>query len=466
MGDTDTGMATTIRAMTLRSDEPRDPPMVHQKGPRIATPDGSPRENKRRFADGRRWIIKGGASIVDQAMLAGANFVANVLLARWLPPAQYGAFTLAYSVFLLFGTFHTSVFSEPMLVFGAGKYAQRFRRYIGLLTLGHIAVMVPICLILIGVSVLLGRVYPVEVQRALEALAFAGPFMLLLWLLKRAFYVSLKPEWAVLGGASYLVLLLGSFFLLRAVNKVSPAMTFLAMGWSGLPATLLLMKRLRPQWRDAGDLRAAEVIDGHWRYSRWAVGSSILTWIPGNIYFTVLPAWAGLEGVASLRALTNLVLPVGNTIGALSLLLVPLLARNRTKGRKRLTRTMAVFLALFLAGAGIYYLGLVFFRGDVVRILYGGRYSEIVPLVPLVGLLAVTAGFTAVFGAALRALERPDEVFWSYVVSSAVAFGAGIILARTLGTAGALWGLLLSSAATTAMMSLFFRRFSARQERL
>ncbi|HVP18667.1 MAG TPA: hypothetical protein VMU36_06690 [Spirochaetia bacterium] len=433
--------------------------MVRQKGRRIATTNGSSRETV-----GWRWIVKGGASIVDQATLAGANFVANLLLARWLPPAQYGAFTLAYSVFLLFGTFHTSVFSEPMLVFGAGKYAQRFRRYIGLLTLGHLAVMVPICLILIGVSVLLGRVYPIEVQLALQGLAFAGPFILLLWLLKRALYVSLKPEWAALAGASYLVLLLGSFFLLRAVKKISPEMTFMAMGWSCLPATLLLMKRLRPQWRAVGDLRAAEVFEGHWRYSRWAVGSSILTWIPGNIYFAVLPAWAGLEGVAALRALTNLVLPVGNAIGALSLLLVPLLSRNRAEGRKRLTRTMAVFLALFLAGAGVYYLGLIFFRGDIVRILYGGRYGEIVPLVPLVGLLAFTAGITAVFGAALRAFERPDEVFWSYVVSSAVAFGAGIILARTLAAAGALWGLLLSSTATAAMTFLFFRRFSTKEE--
>ena len=418
-----------------------------------------------RFGDARRWLIKGGSSIVDQAMLAGANFVVNLLLARWLPPSQYGAFVLAYSVFLLFGTFHTSVFTEPMLVFGAGMYAQRFRKYIGLLTLGHIAVMAPICLLLLGASVLLGNVYSAEVQRTLAALAFSGPFMLLLWLLKRAFYAGLKPEWAVLGAASYLVLLLGSFFLLRAANKVSPAMALLAMGWSGLPATLLFVWRLRPQWGATGGLRAAEVIGEHWKYSRWAVGSAVLTWIPGNIYFILLPAWAGLEGVAALRALTNLVLPVGHSIGALSLLLVPLLARSRKEGRHRIKRTMEVFLTLFLGGAGIYYLGLVFFRGDVVRILYGGRYVDIVPLIPVVGLLAFIASFTAVWGAALRALGRPDKVFWSYLVSSAVTLGAGIFLAKKLAIAGALWGLLLSSATTAVMMLLLFKSLTARQER-
>ena len=418
----------------------------------------------RRFTDARRWLFKGGASIADQAMLAGANFVVNLLLARWLPPARYGAFTLAYSVFLLVGTFHTAVFSEPMLVFGAGAWAPRFRRYVGLLTLGHFALMAPICLILLGASFFLGRLYSTEVQYALAALAFAGPFMLLLWLLKRAFYVNLKPEWAVLAGGSYLVLLLASFFVLRAVHGVSPSTVFVAMAGSGLPATALLIRRLRPRWGSSDDLRAAEVIAGHWRYSRWAVGSAALTWIPGNIYFALLPAWAGLEGVADLRALTNLVLPVGNSISALSLLLVPLLSRGLRQGRRRMTRTITVFLALFLAGAGVYYLGLVAFRADIVRILYGGRYAAVVPLVPLVGLLTFTASFTAVWGAALRVLERPDMVFWSYLVSSAVALGAGVFLARNLATAGALWGLLLSSTVTAALMFLFFWRLSGTRE--
>jgi O-antigen/teichoic acid export membrane protein len=126
---------------------------------------------------------------------------------------------------------------------------------------------------------------------------------------------------------------------------------------------------------------------------------------------------------------------------------------------------MEVFLTLFLGGAGIYYLGLVFFRGDVLRILYGGRYVDIVPLIPVVGLLAFIASFTAVWGAALRALGRPDKVFWSYLVSSAVTLGAGIFLAKKLAIAGALWGLLLSSATTAVMMLLLFKSLTARQER-
>ena len=108
-------------------------------------------------ADARGWLLKGGASIADQAMLAGANFILNVLLGRWLPPVQYGAFALSYSIFLLLGTFHTASFSEPMMVFGAGKYADRFGRYIGVLTMGHLVVTVPLSILLLVASFLLGR---------------------------------------------------------------------------------------------------------------------------------------------------------------------------------------------------------------------------------------------------------------------------------------------------------------------
>ena len=85
------------------------------------------------------WATKGGFALIDQALFAGANFLVNILLARWLTPTEYGAFALAYSVFLLLGTFHTAIFTEPMMVFGAGKHAEQFEKYLGILLRGHLS---------------------------------------------------------------------------------------------------------------------------------------------------------------------------------------------------------------------------------------------------------------------------------------------------------------------------------------
>ena len=69
----------------------------------------------------RPWLGKGFWALLDQGLFSGANFLVNILLARWLPPEEYGAFAVAMSVFYLLAGFHTAVLTEPMMVFGAGK---------------------------------------------------------------------------------------------------------------------------------------------------------------------------------------------------------------------------------------------------------------------------------------------------------------------------------------------------------
>ena len=40
------------------------------------------------------WVGKGSLAVLDQGLFAGSNFMLNVLLARWLAPADFGAFAL------------------------------------------------------------------------------------------------------------------------------------------------------------------------------------------------------------------------------------------------------------------------------------------------------------------------------------------------------------------------------------
>jgi len=49
----------------------------------------------------RPFVNKVLASIADQATSSTANFVMNVLLARWLAPAEYGSFSVSWSFCLV-----------------------------------------------------------------------------------------------------------------------------------------------------------------------------------------------------------------------------------------------------------------------------------------------------------------------------------------------------------------------------
>ena len=413
------------------------------------------------------WVGKGSLAILDQGLFASSNFLLNVMLARWLTPSEYGAFAFAFSVFLLFGVFHSALFTDPMLVFGPGKYHERFPEYLGLLLRGHFVLMLPAAALLAATAFLLGRVYSPAVERAFLALAIAGPFILLLWLLRRAFYVRLNPGWAAVGGVFYLVVLLTSILVVRRAGLLSPATGFLAMATASLTASLILFAMLRPRLAtDSSTMRA--VAADHWRYGRWLAATAGIGWLPGNIYYVLLPASLGLEAAGALKALMNLAMPALHSITALSGLLLPVLVVNRKQsGSLGMVKTMRSFFALFLLGSTLYLAVLWGVRSELFRVLYAGKYTEYAswPLL-LTGVLPLAACVTAVLGNTLCALERPDRVFWCYLGSSIVALLIGIPLIVTMGVRGALLGQLFSSLTAGALMFWFYRRFLRKARKL
>jgi O-antigen/teichoic acid export membrane protein len=404
---------------------------------------------------------KGTLAVTDQALFSGANFLVNILLARWLSPAEYGAYSLAFAVFLLFAALHSAILIEPMMVFGAGKYSSRFPRYLRVLIGGHFGVMVPVSLLLFGATLLLGRLYSPQASDAFRGLLFAAAAILLFWLVRRVFYVLLQPAFGVISGALYFVFLIGGVAALKYTGHLSIVTAFAAMGAAGLVASLIMLARFVPAWRSrASEPTLKQVSTDHWRYGRWAMATAVIGWFPGHVYYALLPAWLGLEGAGGLRALMNFVMPVLQAISALTMLLLPMLVRDRVQGgSKKMNRTMLMFLALFCGGAVIYLTGLWLFRGSVFQIFYGGKYSQYAgwPLL-LTGLLPLGTCASAVLGDGLRALERPDSIFWCYAGSMIGAVAVGIPLSAAIGINGALLGLLASSLITIAMMAWFYRK--------
>jgi O-antigen/teichoic acid export membrane protein len=167
-----------------------------------------------------------------------------------------------------------------------------------------------------------------------------------------------------------------------------------------------------------------------------------------------------------LKALLNLAMPALHTIAALGVLLLPILVRDRDCGGPRaMKRTMKLSLALFLLGSACYLALLWGFRLQIFHFLYAGKYDAYAswPLL-LVGLLPIAQSLPSVMAGALRALERPNLVFWSFVGSGVLALALGVPLVSSLGVGGALVGIVASYVLTGALM-LFFRMRSVPRKR-
>ncbi len=421
--------------------------------------------NSRKVKAVTRSVGKGGLAILDQGLFGGANFVVNILLARWLTPTEFGAFGLAQAVFLLFAAFHSAILIEPMMVFGSGKYADRLQHYLGILLWGHFGLMLPVSLVLVGVAFALREIYSVAVEQALLALAATGACMLLLLLLRQIFYVRLQPGWSAMSAGIYCAAGLSCLYAIWTAGYLSSVTAFGALAVGSVSASALSLYRIRPKYFPNGSqLTARAVAQDHWSYGRWSTATALLMWLPGNIYYTLLPAWVGLEGVAGLKALMNLVMPLLQSISAVSNLVVPQMVRDlREGGTERLAKRIRIGLVVFCAPCFLYLGAIWFFRNEIFGWLYHGKYVEYAawPLL-LVGLLPLCRGIVAIFGGSLRALERPDQIFRSYVVSKVVGLVLGVPLAAWAGVSGAAAGLLLSSIATAVGMAWLNRRILAK----
>jgi O-antigen/teichoic acid export membrane protein len=413
------------------------------------------------FARLQAWAVRGGASILQQGLFAGSHFAMNVLLARWMTPASYGAFALAYSFFVLMLSLYMALFCEPLLVYGAGRYEGLFSAYIRILLRGHFLLLLPVSLLLVLIAPLIGRFYTHEFQVAFVSLAAVGPFLPLVWLFRAVYYARLNPYAGTVAGACYFVLLLLSMWALRVFGILSPATALGAVGVSSFLVCAGCIYDIHKGEQTQSGLPEgmnARVLSDHWRYGRWAAFTAIATWIPANIYYALLPARFGLEGTAMLRAMMNLMYPLLHSFLALLMLLIPILVRQRERsGLQFSKRTTLQLIALYIPVGVLFLFFVTVFRAPILRLLYAGRYNSVSMWVVLcVATLPITTGVIGLLGSALRSFERPHLAFFGYLPSTITALAVGVPLAIRYGVSGAASGLILSDLSAIVALSICF----------
>ena len=401
----------------------------------------------------QNWIIRGGWAIADQGLFALANVLLNVLIANWLSPAEYGAFAVAYSVFLFLGAFHTALITEPLLVFGAGKYATQASAYLAKVIRGHWLLTVSGSLILGVAAIAFALAGMTTMSEALLGLSLSAPFSLMMWLARRAAYLRFQTRLATFGSAFYSILIVIGLFSLSSLHRVSIFSALLVVGLAGAITGIGMWLELT---RTIGDrnksLNSRSVIISHWQYGRWAAATSMLMWVPLNLFFVVLSATVNLEASATLKALSNLVLPLLQVNAALGSLLLPAMVARITQ--ESLIKLVRLCLVLFASVAIAYSTSVWIFSRPLVHVLYGGQYDSQVALLAVLLAIPLFDGLMMVLSTTLRACEMPDRVFWAQLVIAIFVLTVGIATAGKYGIWGAAGSIVAGEAIGTALLAI------------
>lgn len=397
-----------------------------------------------------RWFRRGATALADQSMFATSGLVVNIVLARWFPVEEYGAYALAFSVYLFLTTLHNAVLLEPMTVLGPASYRNSLPEYLGRLVRFHFAVTLFLGLAVgIGGSVF-GHFYRGSVlPSALWGACVGTPFMLFFWLWRRAAYLELRPDMALRGAAVNTLANVALMFFFHARGWLNPFTAFVVQAIAGILASLVLIVSVRPQlqspWLDDAMRR---ILKQHWGYGRWVVVTAFVFWVAGDAYYVILASTASMSDVAILRAVQNLVRPVSQFILAITLLLVPWAsARFADHERVMFRRAINRITFIFTGAAVAYMLGLVVFGKWLTELVYGGKYTQSAYLLFLVALPVLFTAAAEGPAIAVRAMQMPSELLWAYAAGAVPTVLFGVLLARHWGIVGGALGLGISSCA-------------------
>jgi O-antigen/teichoic acid export membrane protein len=414
------------------------------------------------------WAMKGGLALADQGIFAGSNFVISILLARWLSAEQYGTFAVVFAAFLFLVNFHQALLLEPMLVFGGSVYRNCLRRYLKGLLAMHVAMSL---VFVFGLAVSAAVAYRMGQSEglpgALLGLAFSAPTVLLLWLVKRTFYLKLSPGPSVGAALLYCALTMTGLAVVYHRHLLSPLTAFLLMGIGGLGSSAVLLVYLAaklPKTEDGPSMM--ETWGKHWRYGRWALGANAMMWIPINSLYPLVSKFSTLAAAGELKALMNFASPMLQACAAFSSLMLPYAARVlESRGGAGVQIILKRMTLLCVACAVPYWALLLVFNRAAFQFLYSGRYAGVAHLMPVVALASIAG--SAFFGPCivLRAMEAPRLVFAAVSLSSIVAVAAGIPLTWAFGVSGAVWSIALSEALAFVAAVVLLRRKARQSER-
>ena len=398
-----------------------------------------------------RFGQRGIAAALDIGLYAAGNLVLNVLLARAAGPHRYGLFTAVFVAYLFGATLHESVFTEPMLVFGAKESDEHRPAYLGSLLRGHLTVMVPLGAV---TAVIAALTLDGDVRGTVVAAALAAPILTAGQMTSRAAYLGDRPWLPATSSSAYALAVVVGAVVLRVGDRLTPPTAFGALALAAVVGAAPVVRALGMLSHGLGAIRP--IVRRHWSYGRWSAAASTIRWVPANLPIVAVSAWTGFEGASRLRAAGLFTTPALLGISAVSLLALPSFARDESlervarRARRVATGLAAAGLVLVPAAAAI--------GPGLVAAVLGESFRPSRLLIVVIALIPSVTCISAVYGALLRAVERPAAVFRGSVVAAGLTLACGLPLIAWRGPEGAAIGLVISNVGMAATLVASARR--------
>ena len=390
-------------------------------------------------------------ALADQGVVSLGTFLTSVVLARSLPPAEYGVFILVFGTVVFLNGVQGSLIGFPLSIKAAAADQEGLEEF----TAAALALTAGAVLVL-GVVVVAATI----AVRRLEIAPWALVAMLL-WqwqdCLRRALMAHVRHRDAIWGDAASFLGQAGVLWILsRAIGLTSELAFAVVALTSGLSAWLQSAQvGLRLPTLASLQVRGLEF----WSLGRWLTLTNFTNILTIQAFPWTLAYFHGLEATAQFQATANILGITHPVLFSMSNLVVPAAARARVTGGAlaawRVGSTYGGQAALLLLP---FFLVLLVWPTQVLEIFYGAD-SPYAVLDGMLRLFVVVYCFryaAFVVGGVLRALEAGRSVFLGQLAGAVAALLFGLPLAAW--SAFAAVGGVAVSAASEVMATAFLLR--------
>jgi O-antigen/teichoic acid export membrane protein len=395
----------------------------------------------------RRAILRlsGGkelSALIDQALVSGANFATNVILARALGIREYGVFALSWMAVLFASSLQWAFIVSPMMSVGPKQEEHDRPFYYGAVLIQEIAfaaLSVAAMLIVLRASVL--RFPQWNVQGLGLPLSFATFAYLLQDFVRRYFFSTGRSKFALLSDAISYLTQIPIILLLSHRANFSSSIALWIIG-----ATSLVSFLVSWLWFESVKFRVSalrKVAVRHWKISRWLAPSAFMQWSSGNLFIVAAPIYYGAAAAAVLRAAQNIVGVAHIWFLGLENV-VPAEAARRMHSQGLDAAFNYIKQIIFRWGLiTLGFVSIVSLRPNLwLKLVYGPQYAGYGHILQLYALLYLMSFFAGPLRAGLQALEYTAPIFWSYSAMTVFSLAFAAPFAQWFGLTGAMLGMI------------------------
>lgn len=406
-----------------------------------------------------RWSSRVFLSVLDQTFFSLSNFLLSIALARWLPEVEFGAFALGFSIFLIFVNVPYSLIWQPMAVLGVSKSESDQYAYLNKLLLYQLVITVVSGLLICLLSVLMTGI----TSTAVLAAGLSLPCLALVWLGRQVCYFLTLPNQALKVSLTFFLLQMVGISGLHEIGHLSVGMAFAWTSFSSIVAFLLGWWLLNLPFYvelSLAHLYDRKLIQEVWSFGRWILFGTMAYSVSTLSIMPLLGIFDTLENIAAFKAMQNLVQPVYQGVGALSLIGLPVVSKRILTSSRLPSLRLLILCSLSLLTVGSAYgLVLLIWGNDFIRFIYQKEfYQDNIWLLYLLLTPMVLTAVAEVFRVLLRALTRSRAIFISQLFPAISLMIIGIPLIWRMGVYGAALTVIVNTMLESGALLFFVRK--------